>query len=249
MVKTYSILDKFVVGKSKKGGRNSYGRVTLKGRSGGHKRCYRLIDFKRSFEGIYGRVKGEIYDSNRKTNLMQILYSNGIITSVLKPVGLKIGDLVCNDGLGVVSDFKLGDNVMCGNMKKGVFFHNLELDKGKGGKCLRAGGSYGQVVRLIGSRLLLKMCSGKLAISGVGCKVSIGKVFFRRGVKIRKAGRNRWLGYKSKVRGVAMNPVDHPHGGATSGGRCSVSSSGKYTKCGGNKKLKRVRVENILKKL
>lgn len=235
MVKINKIGYKFIVGKVLRGGRNNKGRITVKGRSGGHKRSYRLVDFKRGLLGSWGRVGMEWNDPNRNTKLVEVYHSNGLVSQIIKPVGLKRKQLICTEGNGLVSKFNPGDNVFCVNVKKGVMVHNLEIYKNRGSQILRSGGTAGQVIRVLENGSLIKLGSGKLRIIGLECKVTIGRPFLCKHSFIGKAGRNRWLGYSSKVRGVAMNPVDHPHGGATSGGRCSVSSTGKYTKCGGNK--------------
>lgn len=235
MVKINKMKNKFIVGKAHKSGRNNEGVVTMKGRSGGHKRCFRFVDFKRGLAGCWGRVGKDQIDPNRNTRLIEIFYSNGMVSQIIKPMNIKEKQLICIEGYGLRSKLGIGDNVFCQNVKKGVLVHNLEIYNGRGGQILRSGGTAGQVVRKIEDGSLVKLSSGKLKIVNSGCKVTIGKPVLSRRMCIRKAGRNRWLGFSSKVRGVAMNPVDHPHGGATSGGRCSVSSTGVYSKCGGNK--------------
>lgn len=241
MVEAYSVLRKFVVGKILKGGRNNMGFLTNKGRCGGHKKKYIFLDFKRSLNGISGRIWEERNDFNRNTGIMKVVYNNGMVVWMIKPMGAKIGSIINVEGYGVQSDLNLGDSVFCNNIKKGFFLHNVELYPGRGGSLIRAGGTAGHVVRKVGkNRVLLKLTSGLLRLSNEGCKATIGRVDLRRTWNLRKAGRGRWLGRSPIVRGVAMNPIDHPHGGATSGGRCSVSSTGKFTKCGGNK----VKAEN-----
>jgi large subunit ribosomal protein L2 len=236
MVEAYSLLRKFAVGKILKGGRNNLGHLTIRGRSGGHKKKYIFLDFKRNLGGISGRIWEERNDFNRNSKIIKIVYNNGMVTWMLKPAGIKIGRIISVEGYGAQSLLNLGDSVFCNNIKKGFFLHNVELYPGRGGTLIRAGGTAGHVIRKVGiNRVLLKLTSGLLRLSSEGCKATIGRVDLRREEKLRKAGRNRWLGRSPKVRGVAMNPVDHPHGGATSGGRCSVSSTGKFTKCGGNK--------------
>jgi large subunit ribosomal protein L2 len=235
MVKINKIIEKFTVGKLRKGGRNNTGRISIRGRSGGHKRNYRFVDFKRGLLGSYGRIGNEWKDSHRRTVLVEVFQSNGMISQIIKPVGVKKRQLICVEGYGLRSKLNAGDNVYCGNVKKGVMVHNLELYRGKGSQILRSGGTAGQVIRSMEGVSLVKLSSGSLRKVSSECRVTVGRpVVCKRG-NINKAGRNRWLGYSSKVRGVAMNPVDHPHGGATSGGRCSVSATGIYSKCGGNK--------------
>jgi large subunit ribosomal protein L2 len=230
---------KFRIGITGKGGRNNLGRITNGERGGGHKRKYRVIDFKRVIEGTIGRVIGEDYDPNRNCRLAIVKYATGYISYIIKPEGIKEGNEVRVEKGSKVSKYRLGDHVLFSRIKKGLFIHNMEIHKGRGGQLMRAGGVGGHIVRQLGGNALVKLCSGIMRIGKGGCKTSIGKVELRKEEKRRKAGRKRWLGKRPKVRGVAMNPVDHPHGGDTSGGRCSVNSKGKYTKCSGNKKKRK----------
>ncbi len=221
---------KFLVGKVFKSGRNDSGRRVFRGRSGGHKRRYVFIDYKREIKGLEGRVIDFMYDSNRNSSMMRVIYSNGMVVSVVRPEGIKVGDYVRNEGYGLKSELRVGDVIYCSSVKKGMFVYGVEY-----GKFCRSGGSYGQVIRVVGDRVLLKISSGRVILMSRGSGMSVGKVYFDGYEGMGKAGRSRWLGRSSKVRGVAMNPVDHPHGGATSGGRCSVSSKGLLSKCGGNR--------------
>lgn len=221
---------KFLVGKISKSGRCNSGKRVLKGRIGGHKKRYLFIDFRRELKGVEGRVIELGRDANRNSGVMRVLYSNGVVVSMLQPEGIKIGDYVMNEGMGVKSQLKVGDVIYGMSVKKGMFVYGLG-----NGKFVRSGGSYGQVIRVVKDRVLLKLSSGKIILGGIEVGMSVGKVKYEGCEEILKAGRKRWLGWSSRVRGVAMNPVDHPHGGATSGGRCSVSSTGLLTKCGANR--------------
>jgi large subunit ribosomal protein L2 len=242
MVEIYEklMISKLTIGRVQSGGRGMTGVKIMSGRGGRVKMRYRFVDFKGSLMGMEGKIVKYNYDPLRNSGLLGVMYSNGMVSEILRPEGISVGSRVGREGLGYKSKLRIGDRVFCTSMRKGMFFHNLEMSEGCGGKLLRAGGSYGQVIRVVRDRVLVKLRSGRIILTTKGCFSSIGKVMFRGMELVGKAGRNRWLGRSSKVRGVAMNPVDHPHGGATSGGRCSVSSTGLFTKCGGNrKKIKR----------
>jgi large subunit ribosomal protein L2 len=230
---------KFFVGRIYRGGRNNSGKLVIRGRVGGCKRRYGMVDFRRLLGGVEGKVIGFINDGGRNSGVMSVLYSSGLVSLVLRPDGIKVGDRIGNEGLGFNGKFRVGEMIFSDMVKKGMFCYGVEF-----GKLVRAGGSYGQVIRVVRGRILLKLSSGRVMLVSRKSGLCVGKVYFNGYESMYKAGRSRWLGRGSKVRGVAMNPVDHPHGGATAGGRCSVSSTGVFSKCGGNRKrVKGVRID------
>jgi large subunit ribosomal protein L2 len=196
----------------KSGGRNNTGRITAYHRGGGHKRRYRLIDFKRDKDGVVAVVKGVEYDPNRSSRIALLYYADGDKRYILAPVGLNVGDRV---ETGPRADIKPGNSLPLANIPLGTIVHNVELRQGRGGQIGRAAGAEIQLMAKEGDYALLKMPSGELRRVRSACRASIGQVgnLEHENISYGKAGRVRWLGRRSTVRGIAMNPVDHPHGG------------------------------------
>ena len=216
----------------KSGGRNNTGRITIRRRGGGHKRRYRLIDFKRDKYDIPGNVMTVEYDPNRSANISLIKYADGEKRYILSPVGLKVDDPVIS---GEKVPLKVGNCLSLKNIPAGIFVHNIELIPGKGGQLVRSAGAAAQVMAHDGGLCTLKLPSGEIRMVSERCLATIGQVGNRTHEQIvsGKAGRTRWLGRRPKVRGVAMNPVDHPMGGGegkSSGGRHPTTPWGKPTK-------------------
>jgi large subunit ribosomal protein L2 len=220
-------------GLTKSGGRNNLGRITSRHRGGGHKRLYRLVDFKRNKMGVYAIVERIEYDPNRTAFIALIKYEdNGDYSYILSPANLKIGDKIIS---GADADIKTGNCLPLKNIPIGTIIHNVEMKPGKGGQIARSAGTYVSLVGKDSGYAQIKLASGELRMVPLECKASIGTVSNadQKNINIGKAGRNRWLGRRPHVRGVAMNPVDHPHGGGegkTSGGRHPVTPWGKPTK-------------------
>ncbi len=216
----------------KTGGRNFMGRITVRHRGGGHKRLYRIIDFKRDKDGIPAKVAAIEYDPNRSANIALLHYLDGEKRYILAPEGLKVGDTVIS-GSGV--EIKVGNALPLKDIPLGTYVHNVELKPGAGGQLARSAGAYAQVMAKEGRYVHLRLPSGEVRMVFEECKATIGQVgnLDHENISIGKAGRSRWLGRRPKVRGVAMNPVDHPHGGGegkTSGGRHPVTPWGMPTK-------------------
>jgi large subunit ribosomal protein L2 len=215
-----------------KGGRNNYGRITVRWRGGGHKRTYRIIDFRRRKFDVTATVERLEYDPNRTAFIALIRYEDGEQAYILAPQRLQPGDKVVS---GERTDIKPGNAMQLKNVPVGTIVHNVELKPGRGGQMARAAGTYVQLVGRDAGLALLRMASGEVRMVRTECMATIGAVSNpdQQNISIGKAGRNRWLGKKPSVRGVAMNPVDHPHGGGegrTSGGRHPVTPWGKSTK-------------------
>ena len=216
----------------KKGGRNNAGRITVRRRGGGHKRRYRIIDYKRDKFGINGKVATIEYDPNRSAYISLIHYDDGEKRYILSPLDISVGtNIVSGDKVPL----KIGNALLLSNIPTGLFVHNVELIPGKGGQMVRTAGAYAQVMAHDNGYTTLKLPSGEVRLVSDQCMATIGQVGNRAFEQIvsGKAGRSRWLGRRPKVRGVVMNPVDHPHGGGegkTSGGRHPVSPWGKPTK-------------------
>jgi len=218
-------------GLRQKGGRNNLGRITQRWRGGGHKRRYRLIDFKRRKEGTAEVVRLE-YDPNRSGFIALVRYEDGELNYILAPQRLKAGDKVV---AGERVDVKPGNAMPMRNIPVGTIIHNVEMKPGKGGQLARSAGTFVQLVGRDAGYAVLRLSSGEVRMVRGECYATIGAVSNpdQQNVSISKAGRNRWLGRRPSVRGVAMNPVDHPHGGGegkTSGGRHPVTPWGKPTK-------------------
>jgi large subunit ribosomal protein L2 len=214
------------------GGRNNHGELTSWWRGGGHKRLYRIIDFKRDKKGIPGKVSTIEYDPNRSARIALVTYSDGEKRYILQPLGLKVGDaVIAGDNVDILP----GNALPLKNIPLGTMLHNVELKPGKGGQIARSAGSSVQLVAKEGDYASVKMPSGEIRHIAMVCYATVGQVgnIDHENVSIGKAGRNRWLGKRPHNRGVVMNPVDHPHGGGegkTSGGRHPVSPWGLPTK-------------------
>src|ERR687886_1323986 len=216
----------------KSGGRNNHGELTSWWRGGGHKRNYRIIDFKRDKRDIPAKVSTVEYDPNRSARIALLTYADGEKRYILQPIGLKVGDTIV---AGQNVDILPGNSLPLKNIPLGTTIHNVELKPGKGGQVARSAGSAVQLVAKEGEYASVKMPSGEIRKINVECLATVGQVgnLDHENVSIGKAGRSRWLGKRPHVRGVAMNPVDHPLGGGegkTSGGRHPVSPWGLPTK-------------------
>jgi large subunit ribosomal protein L2 len=215
--------------KKQSGGRNNQGHVTVRYKGGGHKRQYRVIDFKRNKFGVPGKVATIEYDPNRSARIALIVYADGEKRYILHPKGLSVGDTVV---AGPGSDSRTGNAVPLGETPLGTTVHNVELKIGKGGQLARTAGASAQVVAKEGDYVTLRLRSGEMRMIHGRCLATVGEVGNAEHelLSIGKAGKSRWLGKRSKVRGVAKNPVDHPLGGGegkSSGGRPPVSPWGK----------------------
>lgn len=220
------------VGLNKKSGRNNYGRVTSRRRGGGNKRKYRIIDFKRDKFGVPAKVTAIEYDPNRSARIALLTYLDGEKRYILAPVGLKVGDQVV---AGTDVDIKPGNALPLENIPVGTIVHNIELTRGRGGQLARSAGTYAQILAKEGKYVLLRLPSGEIRYVLGKNIATVGQVgnLDHENISIGKAGRNRWLGRRPKVRGVAMNPIDHPLGGGegrSSGGRHPCSPWGWPTK-------------------
>ena len=219
-------------GLSKSGGRNNTGRVSVWHRGGGHKRTYRVVDFKRAKRGVRATVERLEYDPNRTAFIALIKYQDGELAYILAPQRLAVGDTVIADEK---VDVKPGNAMPLASMPIGTIVHNVEMKPGKGGQIARAAGAYVQLVGRDAGYAILRLNSGETRMVPSTCMATVGAVSNpdNSNVSLSKAGRSRWLGRKPTVRGVAMNPIDHPHGGGegrTSGGRHPVTPWGKSTK-------------------
>ncbi|CAA7615548.1 50S ribosomal subunit protein L2 [Magnetospirillum sp. LM-5] len=219
-------------GLRKSGGRNNTGRITVRFRGGGHKRRYRVVDFKRDKFDMPATVERLEYDPNRTAFIALVKYEDGEKRYILAPQRLQAGDVVI---AGEKCDIKPGNALQLKNIPVGTVVHNVELKVGKGGQIARSAGTFVQLVGKDQGYAQLRLSSGELRIVRAECMATIGAVSNpdQQNVSIGKAGRMRWLGFKPHVRGVAMNPIDHPHGGGegrTSGGRHPVTPWGKPTK-------------------
>ena len=221
-------------GKASKAGRGAGGRISVRRRGGGHKRKYRVIDFKRNKFGIPGKVAFVEYDPNRSANIALIHYADGEKRYILCPKGLEIGATIVS---GPQAPIEVGNCLPLEAIPVGRIVHAVELTKGKGAQLIRSAGTSAQIQAKEGDYVTLKLSSGEMRMVHKACIATIGEVGNgdHMNVKIGKAGRSRWMGKRPKVRGVVMNPVDHPHGGGegrTSGGRHPVTPWGKPTKGG-----------------
>jgi large subunit ribosomal protein L2 len=214
---------------TKSGGRNHHGRVTSRRRGGGHKRIYRVVDFKRNKAGVAAKVERIEYDPNRTANLALVVYEDGEKRYILHPRGLQVGDSVQS---GAGADIKPGNALPLSDIPLGTTVHNVELRPGKGGQMARSAGAGVQIAAKEGDYVTLRMPSTEVRLVRKECMATVGQVgnVDHEKQSIGKAGANRWRGKRPKVRGVAMNPVDHPLGGGegkSSGGRPPVSPWGK----------------------
>lgn len=216
----------------KSGGRNNRGRITSRRRGGGHKRAYRKIDFKRNKIGVPAVVNSIEYDPNRSARIALLHYADGEKRYILSPNGLKVGDQIIS---GPGAPIRAGNALPLENIPLGSTIHNVELQPGKGGQMGRSAGAEIQVMAKEGNYATLQLPSGERRIVSVSCYATIGQVgnLEHENVVVGKAGRSRWKGRRPKVRGVAMNPIDHPHGGGegrSSGGGHPVTPWGQPTK-------------------
>lgn len=196
----------------KTGGRNSYGRITVRHHGGGNRQKYRLIDFKRQKDGIPAKVVSIEYDPNRTANIALLAYNDGEKRYILAPLGLKVGDILES---GENADIKVGNSLPIINIPVGTLIHNIELKPGKGGQLVRSAGNVAQLMAKDGKYAQVRLPSGEVRMVSTNCRATIGQVgnLDHENVTIGKAGRKRWMGVRPTVRGVVMNPVDHPHGG------------------------------------
>ena len=236
------LLDK----QTKSGGRNNHGRITTRHRGGGHKRRYRVVDFKRNKDGIPGRVERIEYDPNRSAHLALILYADGERRYIIAPKGMREGFEVMS---GREAPIKPGNALPLRSIPVGTLIHCVELKPEKGAQMVRSAGGSAQIVAREGAYATLRMRSGEMRKVHTDCRATIGEVgnFEHNLRKLGKAGAKRWRGVRPTVRGVAMNPVDHPHGGGegrTSGGRHPVSPWGTPTK--GYKTRNNKRTDNMI---
>lgn len=230
------------------GGRNNYGRITCRHRGGGVKRKYRIIDFKRNKIEVPAKVQAIAYDPNRTCNIALLAYADGEKKYILAPLGLNVGDSIVSSS---TADIKVGNSKVLRDIPVGTLVHNVELHPGAGGQMARSAGSYVQIMAKEGKEILLRMPSGEIRKVKEDCRATIGQVGNLDHEKrvIGKAGRKRRLGIRPTVRGVAMNPVDHPHGGGegrTSGGRHPVTPWGMPTR--GYKTRKNKRTDKFIVK-
>lgn len=223
---------KLTEGKRKTGGRNNYGRITAFRTGGGHKQSYRVIDFKRRKFDVSATVERLEYDPNRTCFIALIKYEDGELAYIIAPQRLSVGDVVV---ASAKADIKPGNAMYLKNIPVGTIIHNVEMREGKGGQLARAAGTYVQLVGKDSGYAQVRLRSGELRLVRSDCMATVGAVSNpdNQNIVVGKAGRSRWLGVRPSVRGVAMNPVDHPHGGGegrTSGGRHPVTPWGKGTK-------------------
>ena len=233
---------------SKNGGRNNNGRITVRHKGGGHKRRYRIIDFKRDKTGVPAKVAGIEYDPNRTAYIALLHYADGEKRYIIAPQRLGVGDTVISSSK---ADIKPGNALKLKYIPVGTIIHNVELKTGKGGQLARSAGAWAQLVAKEGKYASIKLPSGEIRKILQTCRATIGSVSNREheNRSVGKAGRSRWLGIRPTVRGVAMNPVDHPHGGGegrTSGGRHPVTPWGQPTK--GYKTRKNKRTDGLILK-
>ncbi|MDV2857300.1 MULTISPECIES: 50S ribosomal protein L2 [Oceanimonas] len=232
-----ALLDK----KSKSGGRNNNGRTTVRHIGGGHKQHYRMIDFKRNKDGIPAKVERLEYDPNRSANIALVLYADGERRYILAPKGVQAGDQLLS---GDAAPIKAGNSLPMRNIPVGSTVHAIEMKPGKGAQIARSAGTYAQILAREGNYVTLRLRSGEVRKVLAECRATLGEVGNAEHMlrQLGKAGAQRWRGVRPTVRGVAMNPVDHPHGGGegrTSGGRHPVTPWGKPTKGAKTRKNKR----------
>ncbi len=233
----------------KKAGRNHHGRITCRHRGGGHKRQYRIIDFKRNKYDIPAKVAAIEYDPNRSSRIALLYYVDGEKRYIIAPLGLKVGDTVIS---GIKADIKVGNALPLDKIPLGTIIHNIEFKAGKGGQIARSAGSYGQLIAKEGGYVHVRMPSNDVHFIRKECYATIGQVgnTEHNSIVIGKAGRKRWMGIRPTVRGVAMNPVDHPMGGGeakTSGGGHPVSPWGVLAKGGKTRKIRKYSDKYIIK--
>ncbi|MGB9597406.1 MAG: 50S ribosomal protein L2, partial [Candidatus Poribacteria bacterium] len=236
--------ESLLIAKKSSGGRNNLGRLTSRHRGGGHKKQYRIIDFKRDKHGIPATVKTIEYDPNRTVRIALLQYADGEKRYILAPSGLTVGEVLMS---GPEVEVKTGNALPLENIPTGIPIHNIELIPGKGGQIVRSAGCFAVIIAKEGNYARIKMPSGEVRLISVKCYATVGQLgnVEHDTISIGKAGRSRWLGRRPKVRGVAMNPIDHPLGGGegkSSGGRHPVSPWGMPTK--GYKTRKKKKLSN-----
>lgn len=241
---------KLTIGKSELSGRGNKNQISVRRRGGGHKKRYRIIDFKRNKYGIEAKIVSLEYDPNRSANIALVCYKDGEKRYIVAPESIKVGDVILS---GENPEIKPGNAMPLKNIPLGTNIFNIELNKGKGGQLVRSAGTTAQITAREGDYALVKLPSGEIRKVGVECYATIGEVCNKdhTQVVLGKAGRARWLNRRPKVRGVAMNPVDHPLGGGegkTSGGRHPVSPTGLPTKGYKTRKKKKYSNKMILKR-
>jgi len=226
---------------NKTAGRNAHGRITSRHRGGGATKKYRIIDFKRNKDDIPGKVAGIEYDPNRTANIALINYADGEKRYILAPKGLKVGDTIES---GINADIKTGNTLPLENIPVGTIVHNIELQPGKGGQMARSAGSQAQLMGKEGKYAQLRLPSGEFRLVRKECRATVGQVgnVEHENLTIGKAGKSRHMGIRPKVRGSAMNPVDHPHGGGE--GRTSIGMPSPLTPWGKPTLGKKTRVKN-----
>lgn len=230
----------------KTGGRNNMGRITCRHRGGGHRRAYRIIDFKRDKSDIPARVAAIEYDPNRTARIALLTYADGEKRYILSPVGLKVDDTVM---ASEKAEIHVGNTLPLRNIPLGSTIHNIEMKIGKGGQIARSAGSYAQLVAKEGKYAQIKLPSGEVRVVLLDCRATLGQVSNaeHENISVGKAGKTRWLGRRPHVRGVAMNPIDHPMGGGegkSSGGRHPCSPWGQLSK--GKKTRKRKNSDSLI---
>ena len=215
--------------KNKTAGRNSYGRITVRHHGGGSRRKYRIIDFKRRKDDMFATVIGIEYDPNRSANIALLEYEDGERRYIIAPYGLKDGDKLMS---GENADIKPGNNLKITNIPVGTLIHNIELHPGKGGQLVRAAGNSAQLMAKEGKYAHVRLPSGEMRLISVECRATVGEIGNKdhENVKLGKAGRSRWKGIRPTVRGSAMNPNDHPHGGGE--GKSPIGRPGPVTPWG-----------------
>ena len=233
---------------SRKGGRNNNGRITAKRRGGGHRKQYRVIDFKRRKDGIPAKVVGVEYDPNRSARIALLSYSDGEKRYIIAPSKLNVGDVLMS---GENAEIRIGNCLLLKNIPEGTLIHNVEMRPGKGAQIARSAGSGVQLVAKEGDYITLKLKSGEVRLIHRNCRATIGTVgnADHENISIGKAGRGRWMGIRPRVRAVAMNPVDHPMGGGegrSSGGRHPCSPWGQIAKGLKTRKVKKLSNKFIL---
>jgi large subunit ribosomal protein L2 len=234
----------------KSGGRNNNGRITCRHRGGGHKRKYRIIDFKRDKTAVPAKVESIEYDPNRSARIALLCYLDGERRYILAPEGLKLGEILVS---GPEAEIKPGNALPLRNIPVGTVIHNIELRRHRGGQLARGAGTYAQLLAKEGDYAHVKLASGEVRLIRQECMATIGQVgnADHENISLGKAGRRRWLGRRPKVRGVAMNPVDHPLGGGegkSAGGRHPVTPWGKPTKGYKTRKKHKLSSKYILKR-
>ena len=226
---------------ARKGGRNNYGRITAKRRGGGHRKQYRIIDYKRRKDGIPAKVVGIEYDPNRSARIALLSYSDGEKRYIISPAKLNVGDVLMS---GEGAEVRIGNCLILKDIPEGTLIHNVEMRPGKGAQIARSAGSGVQLMAKEGEYVTLKLKSGEVRLIHKNCRATIGTVgnADHENISIGKAGRTRWMGIRPRVRAVAMNPVDHPMGGGegrSSGGRHPCSPWGQSAKGLKTRKVKK----------